>query len=51
MRRILSVTIVFSAFAILVAGCSGFGLFGPKGPETVTLLFSNETIGELKPCG
>lgn len=39
------------AAASLLAGCSAFGLFGPKGPRTVTLAFSNETIGELKPCG
>lgn len=39
------------ALAIGIAGCSAFGLFGPKGPRTITLVFSNETIGELKPCG
>jgi hypothetical protein len=39
------------AAAFLMAGCSAFGLFGPKGPRTVTLAFTNETIGELKPCG
>ncbi len=49
MKRI-SITIL-ALGATLFAGCSGFGMFGPKGPQTVTLMFSNETIGELKPCG
>lgn len=45
--------IVFSlAFTLLgVAGCSFLGLFAPKGPQTITFFFSNETVGELKPCG
>jgi len=37
--------------ASFAGGCSLFGLFGPKGPQTFTILFSNETAGELKPCG
>ncbi len=40
------------AVALLgVAGCSFFGLFAPKGPQTITFFFSNEMVGELKPCG
>jgi len=42
---------VLAAALLLGAGCSFLGLFGPKGPQTVTFFFSNETIGELKPCG
>ncbi|NNE10512.1 MAG: hypothetical protein HKN20_18270 [Gemmatimonadetes bacterium] len=48
----LKVTVALAGlFALALTGCSGLGLFGPKGPQTVTLMFSNETIGELKPCG
>ena len=36
---------------LFALGCSLFGLFGPKGPQTITFVFSNETVGELKPCG
>ena len=49
--RLRKLWIAFAGAAAF-AGCSGMGLFGgPKGPQTVTLMFSNETIGELKPCG
>jgi hypothetical protein len=45
------ITIVLLLVAFAAGGCSLFGLFGPKGPQTVTIFFSNETEGELKPCG
>ena len=49
MKRTIGITL---AVALLMgAGCTFFGLFGPKGPQAVTFFFSNETIGELKPCG
>lgn len=49
MKKLFWTLIALSSF--VVGGCSFFGLFGPKGPETVTIFFSNETEGELKPCG
>jgi len=49
MKRMIGFTLAVAL--LLGAGCTFFGLFGPKGPETVTFFFSNETIGELKPCG
>ncbi|MFH1279375.1 MAG: hypothetical protein ABIK65_13470 [Candidatus Eisenbacteria bacterium] len=39
------------ALLLMGSGCTFFGLFGPKGPETFSIVFSNETVGELKPCG
>ncbi len=51
MRKITAFFTLACALGLGLAGCSAFGLFGPKGPRTVTLFFSNETIGELKPCG
>lgn len=44
-------TVGFVSLLMLGSGCSLFGLFAPKGPETFTIVFSNETVGELKPCG
>ncbi len=49
MRRVLRVGAPLLLLGVF--GCSLSGLFGPKGPETITLVFSNETVGELKPCG
>ncbi|MBN1825582.1 MAG: hypothetical protein JW958_04885 [Candidatus Eisenbacteria bacterium] len=49
MKRTIGVAL--AAVLLLGAGCTFFGLLGPKGPQTVTFFFSNETIGELKPCG
>ena len=49
MKRLSWFGLLLSVF--FLGGCSLFGLFGPKGPETVTVYFSNETEGELKPCG
>jgi hypothetical protein len=38
--------ILLTAFA-----CAHFGLFGPRGPRPLTILYSCEAAGELKPCG
>ena len=51
MRKISAMFVAAGAATAILAGCSSLGLFQPKGPETVTLMFTNETIGELKPCG
>ena len=46
-------TVLAALLVLLLAvwGCSMLGIFGKKGPQTFTLVFSNETLGELKPCG
>ena len=49
MRKVVSIGLL--TLLVGASGCSFFGLFGPKGPRTITVLFSNETVGELKPCG
>jgi hypothetical protein len=49
MRKVLRVGVPLLLLG--ASGCSLSGLFGPKGPETITFVFSNETVGELKPCG
>jgi len=50
MKRVLTI-LLLPLLLLGVGGCTFFGLLGPKGPHTVTLIYSNETVGELKPCG
>ena len=47
MQRKPSITVVV---ALLCGACASFP-FKKSGPETSFIVFSSETIGELKPCG
>ncbi|MBM3320824.1 MAG: hypothetical protein FJY73_09140 [Candidatus Eisenbacteria bacterium] len=49
MRKLSPIGLLLALFVL--GGCSLFGLFGERGPQTFTIFFSTETEGELKPCG
>ena len=48
MQRKLSITVVV---ALVCGACASFPFSKKSGPETSFIVFSSETIGELKPCG